>query len=323
MTDSIDFDRIQKTFKSTRWVFTIVADEVVSSSCREELARRLPHIDESTWTERFDVGGVYINGQPAAAWDPIPPPCRLEYFELPGAPETWPDLYPKFSAEMVVWRDEDLAVVCKPAGIPTTAPRDQKRFCLQAFLDVHFGQAVHLPSRLDTGVAGLVPVSLSARMNRALQRAYERRQMRKTYLAEVSGEFPHEVLDLHARIGRDPRHIFLRCVVDSGGEDAHSRFRRLCTYVREGRRYSLLQVEPMTGRPHQIRVHLASLGYPIVGDPHYNGEDAIDLRLVSFGLGFYHPYAQREMEFELSLAQRPSWLQTDFAVWRSSVSESV
>ena len=310
MTDSIDLSRIQATFPTKRWIFTISCGDDVASSCEEELKRRLPHIDPVTWPERFEIGGVYIDGKVVALGSMITPPCRLEYFELPGPPERWKEIYPKFSSDMVVWRDGDMAVVCKPAGLSTTPPRDQRRFCLEAYLRQIFGPSVHLPSRLDTGVSGLLIVSLSARMNSSLQRAFERRLIDKHYLAEVSGEFPLAESDVRAAIARDPRHPLLRRVVDAGGEDAHTRVRRLRTYQRNGRWYSLLEVEPITGRTHQIRVHLASLGHPIVGDPYYRGEEAAELRLVSYKLGFHHPFDQCQMLFELPLDRRPSWLQT-------------
>jgi len=305
---TIDYDRIRKTFISVRWVFDMSSGDPVAPTCVEELTRRLPHIDVGTWCARFDLGGIYIDGVRASLHTPVVTPCRLECFEIAGDPCDWDALYPKFSPDMVVWRDEDVAVVCKPSGLPTTPPRDQKRFCLETYLQQHFGQRVHLPSRLDTGVSGLLLCSLSSRMNSSLQRAFERRLIDKRYVAEVSGVFAQGICDVRTPLARDPRHPFLRRVVESGGEDAHTRIHCMQTYQRNGRSYSLVGVEPLTGRTHQIRVHLASLGHPIVGDPYYNGEEAPELRLVSRSLGFHHPFQQRRVDFELPLALTPVWL---------------
>jgi tRNA pseudouridine32 synthase/23S rRNA pseudouridine746 synthase len=308
VSKAIDYDRIRKTFPSVRWVFDIVPGEPVAPTCEEELTRRFPRIDVATWRDRFELGGIYVDGARAAAHTPIVAPCRLEYFEIVGEPREWIALYPKFSSDMVVWSDSDVAVVCKPAGLPTTPPRDQKRFCLEAYLQQHFGQTVHLPSRLDTGVSGLLLCSLSSRMNSALQRAFECRLISKRYVAEVSGAFLQQTCEVRAPLARDPRHPLLRRVVESGGEDAHTRLHHVRTYQRNGRSYSLVDVEPLTGRTHQIRVHLASLGHPIVGDPYYDGEEAAELRLLSRSLGFHHPFQQRRVDFELPLALTPAWL---------------
>ena len=310
LVEQIDIQRIQSTFRSRRWEFDIPAGAAHASTCVEELMQRLPHLSPESWPERFALGGVYLNGREAAADFPISPPCRLEYFEPLTDLTNVRTLYPAFSSDTVVWRDEDLAIVVKPAGLPTTAPRDQRRFTLEAYLTEYFGSPLHLPSRLDTDVSGLLIASLSKRMHGALQRAYDRRAVEKYYLAEVVGDFPHAEIDIRSPLGRDPRHPVLRQVVESGGDTAHTRVCTLGRYQRGGTSYSLLQAQPLTGRTHQIRVHLASLGFPIVGDVYYGGVEAPHIHLLSYALFFHHPYAQKQLSLYLPLARRPGWLQS-------------
>lgn len=306
----LNIDRIQATFRSKRWVFPVDASTRSVMSCRDVLEEKLPHIDPSTWPERFEMGGIYLNRRPALIDSEVTSPATVEYFEPLGDLGDVASLYPRFSPDTVLYQDEDMAVVCKPAGLPTIPPRDQRRFTLVTYLQDYFNKPLHLPSRLDTGVAGLLLVSFSTRMNAALQRAYTRHAVGKYYVAQVCGNFPHDAIEVRAQIGRDPRLSMLRCVVAEGGEDALTVVTKMSHQVIDGEERTFLRVEPKTGRTHQIRVHLASLGYPIVGDPYYDGAEAPELRLVSYSLSLFHPYKQQQLSFELPLALTPEWLQT-------------
>ena len=306
----LDTERIQSTFRSKRWVFSVDELERPGVTCRDILVANLPHIDPSSWPERSEMGGVYLNRRPAHLESEVVPPAKVEYFEPLGDFKDVASLYPSFSSDMVLYQDEDMAVVVKPAGLPTIPPRDQRRFALSTYLRDYFDKPFHLPSRLDTGVAGILLVSFTSRMNAALQRAYDRHAVEKYYVAQVSGDFPHNVIEVRDQIGRHPHYSMLRCVVSEGGEEAYTMVTKLGCDVIDGETRTFLRVEPKTGRTHQIRVHLASLGYPIVGDPYYGGAEASELRLVSFGLSLFHPYAQRQIGFELPLALRPGWLHT-------------
>ena len=134
----IDIQRIQSTFRSRRWEFIIPEGAPHANRCLEELTRRLPHVAPESWPERFALGGVYLNGREANADSLISPPSRLEYFEPLTDLANVGTLYPRFSPDMVVWRDDDLAIVMKPPGLPTTAPRDQRRYTLEAYLTEFF-----------------------------------------------------------------------------------------------------------------------------------------------------------------------------------------
>jgi 23S rRNA-/tRNA-specific pseudouridylate synthase len=273
-------------------------------TCIEELSKRLPHIDPSTWQERFELGGVYLAGKPATAFDPIVLPCRLEYYEPRFDIAKAAEFFPQFDPSMIIAMDQDVGVAIKPAGLPTTPSRDQGRYNLQSYLSVHLGEPVHTPSRLDTGVPGLLLFTRSARMNRALQKAYEQKRIHKAYVAMLPGISDWHDYDVVHRLARDERHPVLRRAVQEGGESAHTRFSTLF----EDRAESLVLAEPLTGRTHQIRVHCAAEGRPIKGDPYYGGVHDPHLHLVSFGLRFFHPFTQEYKTYLLPRQWWPEWL---------------
>lgn len=301
-----DLKRIQASFFSRYWTWEIQPEDGCNQSCGAELARRLPHIDEASWESRFALGGVYVAGRPATREAPILPPCRLEYYEPTFDVSKPESFYPQFSPEMILLEDDDLGIAFKPAGLPTTPARDQQRFHMQAYLERHYGASVHTPSRLDTAVSGLLLFSRSSRGNRWCQRAQERRLVEKLYLCEVSGRPHSRSLDIRRPLARDDRHPVLRRAVETGGEEAWTRISFLCESPDASR--SVLQAQPVTGRTHQIRVHCAAEGLPIVGDPFYGGEEAPELRLASFAISFFHPFQQRHISAELPKTFQAGWI---------------
>lgn len=281
----------------------------MARSCREELSRRLPHIDPSSWEERFALGGAYVAGRQASPDTVIAAPCKLEYYEPTFPLDEAVQFYPQFCPSWILYQDRDIGAVYKPARLPTTATRDQQRFFLVRYLEKFFGKPVHAPSRLDTAVSGLLLFSLSSRANRWFQKAHERRLLEKYYVCEVSGAVDWEQMIAEKALARDERHPILRRVVDSAGEHAATRLTRLGRYSASGEERALLQAEPITGRTHQIRVHCQSEGLPIVGDPLYGGAQGEELRLTSCAIRFHHPFRNEEVTLELPLARRPAWLQ--------------
>jgi 23S rRNA pseudouridine1911/1915/1917 synthase len=178
------------------------------------------------------------------------------------------DAPPQGPQPTVVARRDGLLAVCKPAGLPTIPDQRGSR-SLQLWVAEQLGvqlQGVHPTSRLDVGVSGLVVFALSAKARRVVEHAREQGAYQRHYVAIAARPPCPAAGVIDAPIGRaaDPR---LRQV--KGRDSTHSQTRY--KLVDQSPRAALIAVEPVTGRTHQIRVHMAHLGAPLLGDPAYGG----------------------------------------------------
>jgi RluA family pseudouridine synthase len=175
--------------------------------------------------------------------------------------------------ECVLWCDEALLVVDKPAGLPTVVDGyDPKTPYLLSLLKEVYAPlwVVH---RLDRDTSGAIVFARTAEAHRALNTQFEKRLASKTYHALVVGspEWEEKLVKLPLRADGDRRH---RTVVDQrGGKPAATQLRLLERFGR----FSLVEATPLSGRTHQIRVHLAAAGFPIVADALYGDGEGISL----------------------------------------------
>src|SRR5690349_14262869 len=169
----------------------------------------------------------------------------------------------------VVHRDDSLLVLCKPAGLPTTSPSPREATLVKAAeaLDPD-APNLHPSSRLDADVSGLVTFARTPQATRYLLDARERGQYRRAYVGLVGrAPGPDEGL-FDGPIGLDPRDQRKRRVAersDLSARPASTRYRVLARSPHA----ALLWLEPITGRTHQLRVHLAHAGSPLLGDRPY------------------------------------------------------
>ncbi len=171
--------------------------------------------------------------------------------------------------ELVLWDDEFLLAVNKPAGLLSLPDGyDPHLPHLRGLLEPVYGRlwVVH---RLDRDTSGVMIFARSAETHRALNRQFEDRQIEKIYHALVAADPPwrQQTVNLRLQPNRDRRH---RTVVDQ--RKGKAAVTRLCVLERFGS-FSLLAANPQSGRTHQVRVHLAALGLPVVGD-HLYGDGA-------------------------------------------------
>lgn len=233
------------------------------------LATRYSHTSRDAWAQHCTAGRVSIGGQTAASDAVLRAGDRVEYHRPP-----WHEpVAPRW-----LWslhRDEHVLVLCKPSGLPVLPSELFYESTVLSLLRRQHReiQPVH---RLGVGTSGVLLCARSALARRALAMALEARQVKKTYRALVQGLVEPDELTIGCPIG-PVRHASLSGSCQSihaarpeGGPGAKAAMSHLRVVARDAARgTSLLEVTIPTGRPHQIRIHTAVAGHPLVGDPLY------------------------------------------------------
>ena len=211
----------------------------------------------------------------------------------------------------IVYEDQDLLVVNKPAGMVVhPAPGHTDDTLVNALL-------AHVPAlrgsdetlrpgivhRLDKDTSGLIIVAKNARTQAALLAQIQQHAIIKRYLALVDGNVSLDQGSIDAPIGRDPRHRQQMAITAVGSREARTHFKVLERYAR----HTLLLIQLETGRTHQIRLHLKAIGHPVMGDPVYGSGNVfkrVPLNrqfLHACQLSFTHPFTGKPINLEAPL----------------------
>ncbi|MCA1619295.1 MAG: RluA family pseudouridine synthase [Acidobacteria bacterium] len=288
--------------------------EAASAGLRldEFLAGRLAELSRMRIASMVARGGCAVNGAQAHAGLRLRAGDVVEVEARGGAPNS---MTPEAAPLDIVHEDEHLLVVVKPAGVLVHPTLGVKSGTLANALAYHLNRESidegaapinHTPApgvappfvrpglvhRLDRDTSGLLAVARTQAALSRLSQHFQRRLVEKRYVAVVSGLLGEDRLTLVAPIGRDEGASPPWGVLP-GGKPAETRLRVL---ERSARR-TLVELEPVTGRTNQLRIHCAHAGHPVVGDRLYGGEPHARLCLHAARLSFRHPATNVWVEF--------------------------
>jgi 23S rRNA pseudouridine1911/1915/1917 synthase len=267
--------------------------------------------------EAIRAGNVHLNGMVPKQATPVNAGDVIEY--ALAVPEAL-DARPEDIALDVVYEDDALLVVDKPAGMVTHPAHGARDGTLVNALLAHAGALPGDPlrpglvHRLDRDTSGLLVVAKTEAALRTLGKAMMRREIGRTYLGLVRGVPEHPKGTIDGALGRDP-HNRLKYALRADGKPAVTHY-ALRERLQDA---SELEFVLETGRTHQIRVHMAAFGLPIINDPVYGKVDPrVDLpgqALHAWRLAFRHPVSQAALAFE---AEPP----TDYVAARAALRTS-
>ena len=279
---------------------------VAGCSVIDYLVRHFPAFTEEEWLRRVAAGRVLLDGVPVQGNQSVKSGQLLTWLRPPWEEPDVPCSY------AILYQDESLLAVAKPSGLPTLpGGGDFMNNTLLSIVRRRYPAAnpVH---RLGRGTSGIVLFTINVSATPKMFRAWSDRKVLKIYRALISGCPNVDNFNVNVPIGPVP-HTLLKTVFAArpDGKPAHSQI----TVLERRDACSLVQVRIVTGRSHQIRIHMAAAGYPLVGDPMYlkGGVPAPGSRarpsdlgyfLHNALLGFRHPDSEEWME--VACASPPS-----------------
>lgn len=267
------------------------------------LSEQLPSLTRSYVKNLIDDGLVLVNDHPAKPSQKLKAGDSVRVTEPDAAPiEVTPQEIPLD----VLYEDSDVIVINKPAGLTVhPAPGHPDSTLVNAILarcpdlgaingDIRPG-IVH---RLDKDTSGVMVVAKNQAAQQSLAQQFKDRTVEKSYIALATGRVKHEKGMITAALGRNPRDR-KKISVLVGGRPSITSYQ----VVRRYKEATLIEALPKTGRTHQIRAHMASIGHPLVGDGLYGGGTKLLGRqfLHAARLAFTHPRTGQRVSFEAKL----------------------
>ncbi len=205
----------------------------------------------------------------------------------------------------IIFEDKDLLVVDKQPGLVVHPTLDHPSGTLVNALLAHLGEFSNDSSlrpgivhRLDKDTSGLIVVAKNQEALDNLKSQFKSREVHKKYLALVQGKIAKETGEIVGKIERHPK-FKSKFIVSEKGKEATTHYKVL---ERVGDKFTLVQLEPLTGRTHQLRVHLSHIGHTIIGDKLYGGRMLVSRQFLHASeITFSHPTSGKILHFESSL----------------------
>lgn len=229
-------------------------------------------------------------------------------YERPDYKENIPENIPL----ELIYTDEHIVVINKPSGLVVHPGAGYKEHTLVNALLYYFPEIKDIGPddrpgivhRLDKETSGVMVVAKTSEAYRRLQRQFKQRKVQKLYLCLVWGKITAEEGRISWSIGRHPTHGERMSIKSRKPRKAET----LYSVKKRFAKFTLLEVKPLTGRTHQIRVHLSASGHPLVGDTRYGRRKSTNVEcprlfLHAFKLLFNHPETQQRVEFSSPLPQ--------------------
>ena len=272
------------------------------------LVERFGGYSRSFFQQLLADGRVVLNGEKVTKNRHIKDADVITVFLEEGAPDIAEDI--PFD---ILYEDDWLIVVVKPAGIVVHPARGNLTGTLHNALRGHFDSLfeadpefrIYNLHRLDKYTSGVMVFGKEKWTTGRIGLQFERREVKKRYLLAVQGSVEWENCRCDLPLGHDPVNRHRIVIEGNNPRPSSTEFRRRV----KTKEYSVLEAHPLTGRSHQIRVHIASLGYPIIGDVFYGGVSELPALgyaadrsfLHAWTLSFYHPRLEKMMTFAAPL----------------------
>ncbi len=284
-------------------LFEIYVDEVESERLDLYLSKKLTEISRTYIHKLIKEGLVLVNGKESKPRYLVKKGDIIKV-ELPEPKKL--ELIPQNIPLDIVYQDDDVVVVNKSKGMVVhPAPGNYSNTLVNALLyhvdNLSSVNGIIRPGiihRLDKDTSGLLIVAKNDKAHRILSEQLKKREVKRNYIALVYGILDKEQAIINAPIGRHPVDRKRMTVIYKNSKEAITEYRVLERF----RKYTLMEASLQTGRTHQIRVHMAYINHPIVGDPVYckkKNEFGIETQLLhARRLGFFHPSTGEYMEFE-------------------------
>ena len=266
------------------------------------LSERISELTRSQIQKLIEAKRVRVNGVVSKSNHMLKEGERVEIeYELPEPERIQPEDIPLD----MVYSDNTILVVEKPSGMVVHPGAGNRTHTLVNALLFHFPdieivgpeERAGIVHRLDKETSGLMVIARNGNAYSQLQRQFKRREVEKLYLGLVWGKMPEKKGEFTWAIGRHVKHGERISVSTKKPKDALTQY----SVQKEYEEFTLLEIRPLTGRTHQIRVHLAASGHPLVGDTRY-GRRKTKIRVTRLflhasWLSFMHPETEQRIEF--------------------------